>query len=113
MAASEQRGITQVLSSYSVLRQRLGKLFESVLPIGRRWIGVRALARFSPCEQRGWGEVTSDVAEFRRVLRAGTYQKGCSSTAMAPLIKVMGTFWYIPLGISSRWPSLVYLLGFS
>ena len=113
MAASEQRGITQVLSSYSVLRQRLAKLFESVLPIGRGWIGIEALARFSPCAQRGFGEVTSDVAEFRRVLRAGMSQKGCSSTAMEPLIKVMGIFWDIPLGIGSRRPSLVYLLGLS
>ena len=32
---------------------------------------------------------------------------------MTPLIKVMGTFWDIPLGIGSRWPSLVYLLRFS
>ena len=102
MAASEQRGISQVLSSYSVLRQRLEKLFGCVLAIGREWIGVGALARFSPSAQRGCGEVTSDVDEFRRVLRAGTYQKGCTSTAMAPLIKVMRTFWDIPLGIGNR-----------
>ena len=31
---------------------------------------------------------------------------------MTPLIKVMGTFWDIPLGIGSRWTSLVYLLRF-
>ena len=69
MAASEQSGITQVLSSYSVLRHPLEKLFERVLPIGRGWIGVGALARFSTCSQRGCGDVTSDVDEFRHVLK--------------------------------------------
>ena len=69
MAALEQCGITQVLSSSSVLRHPLEKLFESVLPKGRAWIGVGALAHFSTCSQRGCGDVTSDVAEFRRVLK--------------------------------------------
>ena len=70
MAASEQSGITQAPSCYSVLRHPLEKLFESVLPIGRGCIGVGALARFISCPQRFCGgDVTSDVAEFRRVLK--------------------------------------------
>ena len=40
MAASEQSGVTQLLSCYSLPNHPLKELFESVLPIGRGCIGA-------------------------------------------------------------------------
>ena len=44
MTSSEQSGITQALYCYCVPHHPLKELFESVLPIGRGYIGVGALA---------------------------------------------------------------------